>query len=497
MSMSKNLFGARAIQAALGGDKKPQGDLILKVSNIDVKAGHVTGEVVNGPAAGTEITVVAPDNTDKYEGALSIKNLASKTNKSFIDTTAGGMISFEGVKAGDNGLYTASWMNAFAGKFDPAEQTLKVDALVNFMRVNPGDSNKPPACFITQIHTDQEKHITSIDELEQAMIDAMQTSNAVNLFAVDPNDGSAFSQSISRGKSVDGEFVLQDAADIVPAIIAEYRKHEEELQALIDVAGMSVVPADRFFVGPTTVKGIEDAIEKAGKNGSQPRFSAIQRDCFDVPSIGRRIAAAVHGRAPGADKLPKDAADKMKAAFMATASESAKEDFLSKKGWPGVSDDDMLRFLANYGVDVMRGPLTCFEMPDSNERVEESGWSYQTVLTRGDSMAVKSHARFKNARPFPPVKALEGLAADFTEQTVSAIAKIIEAPVAEKKAAVSKKDDEKAPSASDAKADDTSKDDVAASAEADAVEDLDDLLSNLDANAIAEIEDAAEPEAGS
>lgn len=400
-----------------GRTATPQGNIVLKATEFTDKT--VKGEVMTGPAAGQNVEIEVPDNGGKSVG---IKEFTKKSHKAFIDTENGGTLRVERVTPGDDGVYKSRWMRSFNGQ-PKDNQSVHYDAVVSMTSRPSQNPDSPPRMSLNKLHLDAEEHVSTIKGLEDAIRKSFETAGGAHVFCDDGGEVIS-SPFVLGGQKVDGEWQAFDPAERAAEAIEGFGDFRGEVERILSEGGFSVVPSERMPVGPDTAEAIHETVTEAEENGTTPRISTIDPSSFKVLPIGVRTQIALNMQ--GDDALPKDAQDKLKARFLDSADDDAKAAF-HKSGWRGVSDDDMRRFFSGQGVDL--------------KDHGEDGWSRQTVLCLGDSIAIKSFGQNAGV-PYPNVKACEDANNAFRTEVRDAISAVIEAPAKTSEAAKAPASDE-------------------------------------------------------
>ncbi len=382
---------------------KPQGNIILKAKEFTDST--VKGEVLTGPAAGSEIEIRVPNNGGKSVG---VKEFTKKGHKSFVDVEKGGTLRIEKVKEGEKGIYDSRWMRTFNG-VPQEDHDVIYDAVCN-LRILPGkDRDGHSQIILNVLSPEMEKTATTLDGLRDALAAAFDKGNGAYVFFVESSQ--VVSIPLGRGGAmVDGAYVPNDPMEQAKTIIAEFGALLPAVEKALAESPVSVVPSRQLRVGKTTADMVTESIEEAREKGAQHRISTVDPDKFKILTTGVRVQYAL-GDPSEDNALPKDAADRLKERFLEVASEEAKAVF-HKTGWRGVSNDDMRRFFEATGVSV-------------NEQAE-SGWSRQSVLLK-NGLAIKSFGQ-DSAVPHPNVAACQDALKAFRAEIKDAILTIVEAP---------------------------------------------------------------------
>lgn len=383
---------------------KPQGNIVLKVKEFTDTT--VKGEVLTGPAAGSEIEVRVPNNGGKSVG---IKEFTKKGHKSFVDIEKGGSLRIEKVKEGEKGVYDSKWIRTFNGV--PQESHDVMYDVISNLRMLPGKSRDGHTQIVMNVvYPEMEENVSTIDGLRDALASAFEKKNGAHVFFVE--DGKVVAFSYGRGGAmVDGEYVPNDPAAQASTIIEEFGELLPVVEKALSERPFSVIPSRQLRVGPTTADMISDSVEEARDQGASTNISTIDPAKFKILSTGVRVQYALNDTSE-TNALPKDAADRMKERFLELASADAKAAF-HKTGWRGVPNDDMRRFFEATGVTITEHA--------------ESGWSRQSILLKG-GVAIKAFGQ-DFAVPYPNVTACKDAIAGFRDEVRDAIRMIVDAPV--------------------------------------------------------------------
>jgi len=382
---------------------KPQGNIILKAMAFTDST--VKGEVLTGPAAGTEIEVRVPNNGGKSVG---VKEFTKSGHKSFVDIEKGGTLRIERLKEGEKGIYDSRWMRTFNG-VPQEEHDVIYDGVAN-LRVLPGKNRDGHTQMVMNVaYPDKEQTATTIDGLRDAIAAAFEQANGAFVFFTEAGKVASFS--FGRGGSlVDGEYIHNNSADQAKKIIEEFGDYLPAVEKALAESPVSIVPSRQLRVGNTTADMISEKMEEAKEKGTQVAISTIDPEKFKVLSTGVRVQYALN-ETLGENPLPKDAADRLKERFLETASDDAKASF-HKNGWRAVSNDDMRRFFDTAGTAI--------------EERAETGWSRQSVLLK-NGFAIKAFGQ-DFAVPYPNVTACKDAIAVFRDEIKDAIRTVVEAP---------------------------------------------------------------------
>jgi hypothetical protein len=379
-----------------GASSTVRGNLVLKAK--EFKADTVVGEVVSGPAAGTEIEV-------KYSGTLGQKDYTKKRGKSEVNIENGGTLRIEGVSEGKEGVYDSRWMITFNGSPKVGQHNVIPDAVCNYVDNGRRDNEDRPKLKVNQLIMDAEKHVTSVEGLQSAIEAGFAAEGAVTLFGQDDEGNVIQAPFFRSGSMVDGNWVANDAAERAAETIESFGDGIAQVEAVLKKGGFSVVPTRGYSVGPTTAENIERLIEEASEKGVRARISTIDPQNWVCPTIGMRLQRALS--LTGDAALPADTGAKLAEAFKSYGDKAEAATFESK-GWRGLSDDTLTKFFASVGVTLRQHPST--------------GWSTQTLLEdRMDGMdrgfAVKGFQQMPTA-PYPAVEACaDARNAYYTEMT--------------------------------------------------------------------------------
>jgi hypothetical protein len=383
---------------------KPAGNIILKAKEFTDTT--VKGEVMTGPAAGSEIEIKVPNNGGKSVG---VKEFTKKGHKSFVDVDAGGTLRVEKVREGKDGVYDARWMRTFQGKPEDDHDVI-YDAMAQLRTIKSSNPDNPDRMVMHLIFPEMVKEASSIDQLREELTAAFDAKNGAHIFFME--EGSIGTMSYGRsGQKVDDEWVYNDAAEEAQLVIDSFGDNLPLLEKALQEHAFSVVPSSRITVGSYTAEMISDAVEEARDKGEEPRISTIDPQKFKVMSTGVRVQIALMDQNPD-NALPKDAADRLKDRFLATADEGAKEAF-HKGGWRAVSNDDMRRFFDAVGVNVTE--------------YQESGWSRQSVLLK-NGLAIKAFGQ-DSAIPYPNLPVCKDAIAEFRTEIREAIRAVVDGPL--------------------------------------------------------------------
>jgi len=427
---------------------KPAGNIILKAKEFTDTT--VKGEVMTGPAAGSEIEIKVPNNGGKSVG---IKEFTKKGHKSFVNVEAGGSLRIEKVREGKDGVYDARWMRTFQGNPE-ADHDVIYDAMAQLRTIKSNNPDNADRMVMHLVYPEMAKEATSLEQLREEIAEAFEAKNGAYIFFKE--DGNVGSISYGRGgEKIDDEWVYRDAAEEAQLVIDSFGDNLPLLEKALQEHAFSVVPSSRITVGSYTAEMIADAVEEARENGEDPRISTIDPQKFKVIPTGVRVQYALNDRNEE-NALPKDAADRLKDRFLETADEGAKEAF-HKGGWRAVSNDDMRRFFDAAGITVTEYP--------------ENGWSRQSILLK-NGLAIKSFGQ-DAAVPYPNLPVCKDAIAEFRTEIKEAIRTVVDGPVKAAEAEAPKADAAETP-----KADVADQAVDAVSTEAD-IDDLDALLDGV------------------
>ena len=395
LDKSRRALSARAI--------KPSGNIILKVKGFTETT--VKGEVMTGPASGSEIEVKIPQNGGKSVG---MKEFTKKGHKSFVDIEAGGTLRIEKLSEGKDGVYGARWMRTFNGQ-PKSNQDVIYDAVAQMRTIKTRNPDNPDRMVIQVIYPEMAEEASSIEELQEKIANAFEAKNGAHIFFRE--DGQIGSIPYGRGgEKVGDEWVYRDAAAEAALVISSFGENLSLIEKALQEHAFSVVPSSRISVGSYTAGTIAEAIEEAQEKGKEPNISTIDPQKFKVIPTGVRVQYALDERNEE-NPLPKDAADRLKDRFLETASEGAKEAF-HKGGWRAVSNDDMRRFFEACGVSVTEYP--------------ENGWSRQSILLQ-DNLAIKAFGQ-DYALPYPNIPVCRDAIPEFRAEIREAIRVIADGP---------------------------------------------------------------------
>lgn len=380
---------------------KPSGNIILKVNGFTDST--VKGEVMTGPAAGSEIEIKVPDNGGRSVG---VKEFTNKKHKSFVDIESGGSLRIEKVREGKDGVYDARWMRTFNGKPDP-DHSVIYDAVAQLRTVR---GEKQDRMFMDLVFPEIASEASSIEQLRDEIARAFEEKNGAFVFFRE--NGEVGSISYGRGgEKIDGEWIPADPAVAAQEVIDSFGDNLPIFEKAIAEHAFSVVPSSRVYVGTYTQDIIAEKIAEANETGEDPRISTIDPQKFRIIPTGVRVQIALNDQSEqGA--LPKDAADRLKDRFLETADEGAKEAF-HKGGWRAVSNDDMRRFFEASGVSVTEYP--------------ENGWSRQSVLLM-NGLAIKAFGQ-DAAVPYPNLPVCKDALQEFRTEIKEAIRSVVDGPV--------------------------------------------------------------------
>ncbi len=395
MSDLQKLF-ASSRRKMSGATSTVRGNLVLKAK--EFKADTVVGEVVSGPAAGTEIEV-------KYSGTLGLKDYTKKRGKSEVNVANGGTLRVEGVSEGKDGVYDSRWMITFNGNPKVGQHTVIPDVVCNYVDNGRRDGEDRPKLKVNQLVLDAEKHVKTVEDLQAAIEAGFAAEGAVTLFGQDDEGNVIQAPFFRSGSMVDGKWVANDAAERAAETIASFGDGIAQVEAVLNKGGFSVVPTRGYSVGPTTAEMLETSMKEAAEKGVRARISTIDPQNWACPTIGMRLQRALNMNGDAA--LPSDTGAKLAEAFKSYGDKGEASTFESK-GWRGLSDDSLTKFFASVGVTLREHPT--------------AGWSTQTLLEdRLDGMdrgfVVKGFQQMPTA-PYPAVEACaEARNAYYTEMT--------------------------------------------------------------------------------
>lgn len=399
---SRRKIAARAV--------KPAGNVILKVTGFTDKT--VKGEVMTGPAAGSEIEVLVPNNGGKSVG---IKEFTKKGHKSFVDIEAGGTLRIEKLREGKDGVYEARWMRTFNGVPTEGHEVI-YDAVAQFRSEKSRDGSDDPALRLHLIYPEQSRQASTLDELRTEIATAFEAKNGVYIFFEDEGRVGSFSYG-RGGQKVDDVWTWNDAAEAADEVITSFGDDLPLIEKALSQKAFSVVPSSRITIGGDTKEGILNALTEAQEKGEDPRISTINPQTFNVVPLGVRVQYALNDRSEDG-ALPKDAADRLKARFLELAGEEAKAAFHSG-GWRAVSNDDMRRFFDAVGVRTADHP--------------EAGWSRQSVLLK-NGVAIKAFGQDAGV-PYPNLPVCKDAIALYRTEIREAIRAVVDAPAVTAQAA--------------------------------------------------------------
>ncbi|MEP1879382.1 MAG: hypothetical protein ABJJ38_00490 [Roseibium sp.] len=453
-----------AFQKMRGAPKRtPMGNVIVKVEKINEKT--ITGEIQNGPNAGTSIEF-------KPGGHLDVADYKKGKTKVIEGE---GLLRVEGLKEGKDGVYDTRWCKTFVGKPDD-KHTIINDAQVSlYASVNRDgtpkrDVNKAQIMNLIELHADGEVLVESADDFRKAIVDSMVNGRTA---AVVGATDEFFNMTMAAPKGdtdKDGKYtVTETPKDVADRLVANLGG-DEPLNELLGQMKIAVVPVTRHNVGSDTSMAIETTLKEKGPDAM---VGTVDPKDFVPMSIGLRLANALRSQ-------DKEVVAQIEDAFMATASDAGKKALMnSKGGFAGVAKHDVEAFLEAHGV----------ELEDHGSR----GWSKNSVAlteryNNADSKMVIKSFRTGGISAYPLLKVTEPLNERVRDEMTRAVDTVLEGLRAkagvQEEAPAAKKAEEKAPAqkAEDEKPAKEAEGAEAAAEEtndADAEAGIDDLLNSL------------------
>lgn len=395
---------AKSRRKLSGASAQARGNMVLKATEFTDKT--VKGVVVTGAQAGSEVEI-------NYSGTLGKKDYTKKSGKSFVDIENGGTLRVEGVKEGKDGILDARWMVTFNGKPRVGQHHIIPDAICNFIDTGRRDQEDRPKMRVNQLMVDEEKHVKSVEDLQAAIEAGYAAHGAVTLFGQDENGTIIQAPFTLSGAMKDGSWVANDPTERAAETIESFGDAIEQVKAVLNAGGFSVVPMSSYSVGPTTAEMVETSIAEASEKGVRARISTIDPQNWACPTIGMRLQSALFQ--DGDDAVAEGSEDKLTAAFKEYADKDEAASF-EKSGWRGLTNDTLTKFFASVGVELVQHPT--------------KGWSNQALLEdRLDGMDrgfVVKGFQLKATAPYPAVEACADARAAYYSEMKGAVEAAIE-----------------------------------------------------------------------
>lgn len=391
-----------------GQAASPRGRAIVEVHSFDEKEGTATGKILDGLGAGEVITF-------KLTGKLGVEDYVKKSRTKVIlaeGDKPGGTLQVEGLKKREGSdVYETRWVKTFRSKPDDEQEMHNRKTFTLRVR-KQRDSDKTYA-NLDILDMENEAHVTKIEDLRPAMIDAVNKTGAVTLMSVLPgNDPVVLPLYAKSVKQEDGSY----ARETGEAWLAAYEDRlkgrsdltlEDAFGEALDVAGVSVVPTTSMRVGNGTWEAVEEKVNEAGRGGP------VDPETFKVSTVSGRLAGAYARLEIEADR------DALTSAFLKTAPENAKVAF-HEGGFGAVEPRDVSEFIASKGIKLI-------------DASEPNGFILGSVLTRPYSTAkpesghmVTKTFNVSAPAPFPPVKAFGKLREAYYAEMLDAAKSIAE-----------------------------------------------------------------------
>ncbi len=385
-----------------GGTAAVRGNLILRPS--EFRAESVVGTILSGAWAGREVEI-------GYAGTLRREDYTDKDGRSYVDIANGGTLRVEGVGGGKEGVRTSRWMLTFNGRPKSDRHRIVHDAVCSYVDTGFRDAEGRPKLRIDQLMLKGERHVSTIDDLRDAIGEGFASEGAVTLFGM---DGGSVVQApfFLSGKFVDGAWVPFDPAERADETIEAFGEAAGRVREALANGGFSVVPTRRHGVGAGTAGMIESSLGEAARKGVRARITTIDPENWACPTIGMRLSAALNRKGAGAP--PEGAGAKLAAAFKSHADKDGSARF-GQKGFRGLTDGDLAKFFASSGVELTEHPAR--------------GWSTQSLLVDQPEGVARGFVikafKLKPTTPYPPVAACADARAAYYSEMGKAVLTVI------------------------------------------------------------------------
>lgn len=384
-------------------EQKPAGNMVVRVNSIDKEAGTMAATVMTGPATGKDITF-------KPAGHLKVADYAKAKHDSFTKEGEG-TLRIEGLKEGKNGVYECRWARTFLG--NPREDhTVAYDKTSRLVML-PGET---PRWSLRSLNTDAEVVLTGIDadgapmdKFRDAIVEGFKSDGNVTIFASSDQGVGMTYFYLGGEKTADG-YKLNDpetrATELLAALSPEVIA---TLKDTIENGVISVVPTQSVNVGKQTAELAQGMIDEAQEKGTRTNISTVDPANFQSPTLGRRVAMALALK--GDNAIPKEKADAFRAAFLAEASETAKEK-LHASGWQDVSDDAIRKTFETAG----------FTIADHGA----AGWAVTSFVLNpyddeGSDKFISKAFTTRMATPYPAIEAMKAVRQEYFNEISDAL----------------------------------------------------------------------------
>ena len=440
-----------------------QANLVGKL--IEFVGKSIRVEIMNGDVAG-QIMDIDPGEITKSENFSK----PSKAQTSSY-TQAGGMISFDRVvidkknPANADGIpqAKATWANVFIRTPDK-DNTLVTDAVLT--RVDPKRNNKDgnPIVNLHVLETESEKKVFNLDDMVAELTKAFTSTRIAMIVDMSSGEFKSGTTYLPGNKTEDG-YVHSDPAEFAQKMFSNMDDEQRAtFEKNLSENGITIVPVRNIQIGPRTNLEIKKAQDKAAEAGKEPRITSINPAAYETARFGLRLKGAL--MRTGDLAIPDEHVQRLNAAFLAWAPESAKEDF-HKGEWGGVSDTDITDFFTSKGIALSKS---------ARQNWNVASIHLQTWMDSSASFAAKTHEESRYALPFPKLECTKGLRATYGTEMTHAVRALLDTLSSSATKAVEK--EVVAPIVTAAE------NDANAAAEAD----IDDLLNFLGEEAIGDID---------
>ncbi|MCW3782978.1 hypothetical protein [Defluviimonas salinarum] len=447
-SMQKNtprtLFGT----ANLVGEVISYGDKTIKV------------KFLNGPIAGQEGDI-NPGNKKVEDFSKPAKAQTSSY------TPVGGILRFDGVSAERDGSYKAKWTNAWI-KHPGDDHHVLIDQMVSY--IDKGQTNKDgkPIISLHVIDIHAEKKVASLDEMRDTLAEAFGSTGAA--LVIETSEGFFSKEYFMPRTKTEAGYVSQDPAEFAQKLIDEMNDETKALfSTLLADKGMTIVPLRSVYLGATSADETKKLVEKANADGKgkQARIMTVNPYAYEAPSIGVRLAGALARKdRDGNLDIPKEYAERLKDAFLATAAEDAKAAY-HKDGWRAVSDIDLKDFFKANGVDLKTHETKTWNLAAVHMQRYEGGDSF---------FAAKTHEAYRFGSPYPALECCKEVRQAYNVELTEAVRAVVGSPAVANEA---KETAAAAPKAEEKAADAAAETPAAAAMSAEDEAGIDDLLAGI------------------
>lgn len=443
-----------------GAAASPRGRAIVEVESFDTDKNTATGTIIDGMGKGEKITL-------QLAGHLTAKDYTKGKYK----VSTGGSLQVEGLqKADGSDVYKTRWVKTFQAKPEIGHtlHTGQMHALkVITSRDDKGNLRRRGNVDILDM--EGETHVTDITQLRKAMIDAVDKTGAVTIMTVTPGGDPVVNSYYARAVKQDDGSYSRESGEARIAMLEERLKSNsnvtlEDLFADVMAGpGISVLPTTSLQIGGDTWKMVEKYIDEGGQGGP------INPMAFKLASPGARLANAYARLDVEADRAA------VVKAFLDSANEDAKARF-HEKGFAAVEPRDIRAFLESRNLKLV------------DIDTDTPGYVSGSILTlpfdkekpENGSMVTKSF-NITAPTPLPPVKAFEEIRSTYYSEMLDGLKSIAEAELGTGKTA--EKADEKGKPASTAPASDKAPAAEMEPADEIDIDDIDDLITDLEASA--------------